>query len=293
MLTAILIILAASVSLSERTEITCNPRPALRVGYEYLNKKYQNTLPDEVAHMQIFVFDGAGRFVRQLVASPREIIKPDGITLLDGVPEDTYTVVSLANAEQSRYPALQPGTSTVADLHITLDPDTPHETSDRLLHSMNRYVVRRGDPALHTVSLDKLYYTIDLTIVGAEDGTQAHTYAVGITGTAAGFNALGNPIRQEVIVRPELERDGDNLCSRFTVYRFDRQESVRILLQTDDKPVTDIALSEYIEQNNIGIDFEHDRDIVIPVTLEVAAAGVTVTINGWEAGTVQYPAVGS
>lgn len=286
-------LLLSSCNLTESLSIEINPRPVLRVGYEYLNDSGRNTLSEEAGRMDIFVFDGVGHFVSQLAATSDEIIRPDGVMLLDGVPEDTYTVVSLANAEQSRYPALQPGISTLADLQITLDPETPHETSDRLLHSLNRYIVRRGGPALHTVSLDKLYYTIDLTIVGAEYTMEEHTYTVGITGTAAGFDALGNPIRQEVIVRPELERVGDRLCSRFTVCKFDRQDAVRILLQTDDKSVTDIALSEYIEQNDIGIDFQRDRDIVIPVTLKVSSTGVTVTINGWEVAQIQFPALGA
>lgn len=285
-------LLCSGCKITERAYDEINPSPTLILGYHYMNRDQQNTLAEEVERMDIFVFDSRELFVKSLVASRDELTAPGGIPILAGVPAGEYTIVSFGNIERASLPQLTPGRSTLDELCVAFGSDTI-PTADRLFHNISREYVRRGQPIIRPVSLDKLFYRIDLAITGASPlDPQDTKVGIELTGIAAGFNGMGHAIPASTTVTPELRREGNRIVSSCAVSRFDESNQIGIRLRAEDRYLVDIPLSEYIERHDIGIDFEHDRDVVIPVELNVSTTGVTLIVNGWELGTVQYPSLG-
>lgn len=284
-------LLLSGCTISENLCDEINPRPTLILGYRYINKDQQNTLAREVQKMDVFVFDGQGRYVATVEASNDELTSAEGLTILSGVPADIYTVVSFGNIERARLPVLIPGHSTLDDLRVTCEQNDL-DGMDLLFHSIRRQAVGRGKPVIRPECLEKMFFRIDLKVTGLDFLNPQGEVDVEIGGIAAGFDAEGRPLPSETTVRPELRREGDTLRSVFAVSRFDDRNCIGILLRAQDRPVIDIPLSDYLEQKEIGIDFQNDRDIVIPVQLDVSSAEVTVRINGWETGAVQFSGLG-
>lgn len=292
-ITALLVVLLCSgCKITERAYDEINPSPTLILGYRYMNRDQQNTLAEEVERMDIFVFDSRNLFVKSLVASRDELTAPGGIPILAGVPAGDYTIISFGNIERASLPQLTPGRSTLDELCVAFGSDTI-PTTDRLFHNISREYVRRGQPIIRPVNLDKLFYRIDLTIIGAcHLDSQDIKVGIELTGIAAGFSGVGHAIPTSIIVTPELRREGDRIVSSCAINRFDEHNRIGIRLRAENRCLVDIPLSEYMERHNIGIDFEHDRDVVIPVELSVSTTGVTLIVNGWELGTIQYPSLG-
>ena len=285
-------LLCSGCQITEQAHDEINPSPTLILGYRYINSEQQNTLADEVERMDVLVFDSRGIFVKSLAASRDELTAPGGITILAGVPAGDYTIVSFGNIERASLPQLVPGRSTLDELRVTFDRHAIPAT-DRLFHSASREYVRREQPTVRSENLNKLFYHIDLTITGLDYlDPQGGEIGVELTGIAAGFDGLGRAIPASTTVTPELHRDGDRITSSFAVSRFDEQNKIGIRLKAEDQHVVDIPLSEYMAEHDIGIDFKHGRDVVIPVELDVSTAGVTIIVNGWELGAVQYPSLG-
>lgn len=279
-------------SIKERTDIEINPKPTLVVNYQYINKDGINTFSEEVDYLTTFLFDHTDLFIRS--ESFNRVSLPDtfGYTLLSGVPDGYYTVVSFANAEKTEFEELTPGKSHLSDLKAYLLDST--RSSDKLFHSLNRYHVTRGKPVVHAIGLDKLFYQIDLSVKGGDKlCVRPEDFAVLFTGIPSGVNYEGESLPEQIYYKPYLQKTSDNrLIALFSTQRFEKDTPVHMLIRAGNETIADIPLSEYLEQNNAGIDFHNDKDVVIPIDIDVTSSGVTVIVNEWDAGAIQIPVVG-
>lgn len=288
MIFSLLVVLCAC-SLKERTDIEINTKPTLIVNYQYINNDGINTFPEEVDLITTFLFDQTDLFIRS--ESFSRFALPD--TLLSGVPDGNYTVVSFANAEKTEFEELTPGVSRLSDLKAYLHDST--RSSDKLFHSLNRYHVTRGKPVVRSIDLDKLFYQIDLTVTGADKlNVLSEDFAVLFTGIPSGVNFVGESLPEQISYKPDLRKTPENrLIALFSTQRFEKDSPVHMLIRADNETIADISLSEYLEQNNTGIDFHNDKDVIIPIDIDVTSSGVTVIVNEWDAGAIQIPVVGN
>lgn len=268
-------------SVKERTDIEVNPKPTLIFGYAYLSDR--NVFDaNSIDKMDIFVFDKVGRFIKSETATKENIGDPEGVTILSGVPEDDYTVVSFANIDRAVLPKMVPGESKLSGFRLALPDNCTLTSGDRLFHHIGKFHVARGYPAVRPVHLNKLYYLIDLTVTGLDSVYAAgKKITVKITGSSAGFDAAGNSLHKQTVIAPELMNGPAGLTGIFPVCRFGEDNRVGITLKADDITVFDLPLSDYLNEKEIGIDFEKS-DVVIPIELDVSASEVSVVINGWE-----------
>ena len=273
--------LICACSVKERTDLEINPKPTLIFGYAYLSDR--NVFDaNSIDKMDIFVFDRVGRFIKSETATKDNIGDPEGITILSGVPEDDYTVVSFANIDRAVLPKMVPGESTLSGFRLALPDNCTLTSGDRLFHHIGKFHVARGYPAVRPVLLNKLYYLIDLTVTGLDSVYAAgKEITVKITGSSAGFDAAGNSLQKQTVIAPELSYGPAGLTGIFPVCRFGQDNRIGITLKADDITVFDLPLSDYLNEKEIGIDFGKS-DVVIPIKLNVSASEVSVIINGWE-----------
>lgn len=260
MKTLIITALAAflcSCHVSQETDIEINPRPSLVLGYEYLNDAGVNTLSKEVRKLNIAVINSNGQMVSRADIAKNQIAE---YRPLYGVLEGEYTVVTFGNADST----------VITGDAAMLDPTKIHASADELFHKIERYYVRRGVAKLRTVSLEKLFYAINLRIVGLRglDGKSVTDFSVSIDGTPSGFTASGEPLAPVAIV-PRLQINADITSASFNVHRFRNAAAVTLTLRYKSEELLRFPLSDYLSDSKAGIDLLNGRDITIPIELDV------------------------
>ena len=284
--------LICACSVKERTDLEINPKPTLVVNYQYINKEGINTFSEEIEWITTFLFDQNDHFIRS--ESFNQFSLPDdfGYTLLSGVPDGYYTVVSFANAEKTEFEKLTSGESHLSDLKAYLHDST--RSSDKLFHSLNRYHVTRGRPVVRAIDLDKLFYKIDLKVTGVDKlNVSAEDFAVWFTGIPAGVNYMGESLPEQISYKPYLQMSDNRLTALFCTQRFEKGSLIHMQIRSKNETIADISLSEYLDQNDTGIDFHNDKDVVIPIDIDITSTGVTITVNEWDDGAIQIPVVGN
>ena len=181
------------------------------------------------------------------------------------------------------------GTSTLTDLFLTLGSGATYNTSDPLFHHLGRYQVERGEPVVTPVTLNKLYYRINLSVNGAD---KIEDFGITFSGAPSGINYNGEPLTEPVVYQPALETaDSGGQSGSLCIPRFTDGGNVTMVLASGERQLAKMALSEYLQQSDAPIDLTA-KDVVIPIDVEVNTATVTVTVNEWEAGAWQIPIVG-
>lgn len=110
--------------------------------------------------------------------------------------------MTYANARQSVYAPMTAGVSTVMDLYLTLGSRAFYSTCDPLFHHLGTYRVERGEPVITPVSLDKLYYRVDLNVTGAD---ALDDFRITFSGAPSGIDYAGEPLTEPVIYQPALQ----------------------------------------------------------------------------------------
>lgn len=266
-----------------------NPKPTLTLSYNYLNDEGRNTTIEEVACLDIFVFNPAGYYIKTLHAGHEELTASKGLLLLEGVPAGEYTVVTYANARQSVYAPMTAGVSTVTDLYLTLGSRAFYSTCDPLFHHLGTYRVQRGEPVITPVTLDKLYYRVDLNVTGAD---ALDDFRITFSGAPSGIDYAGKPVTGSVIYQPVLlpaETGGQN--GSLFLPRFPDKQNVMMLFACGQRQLGHMTLSEYLRENDVLIDFSA-KDVIIPINVKINSSNILVTVNNWDEGTMQIPIVG-
>lgn len=287
------LLLLCSCSLTETTDISVNPRPALTVAYRYLNKDGIDATLSEIRSLDLFVFDPAGLFIKRVETDRRAALNANGLQILDGVPAGEYTVVCFANVERLTLPELVPGKSTIADLAVVEQKSDTCPDADRLFHSLSRFEVQREQSHVRTVDMDKHFFIVDLTVTGAEKlAVTPNKVAVLFTGIPAGTDYEGEPVSLQTTFSPRLQQTQHGFSAVFGVYSFNKTDPVKVTIQAGSETVGQVNLGEYIAQHDLGIDLRNDRDIVLPIDIDVTTTGITITVNDWDDGAIQLPIIG-
>lgn len=286
-------LLLGGCSLTERTDLEVAPKPTLTVAYRCLNERGIDVANDEIEGMDIFVFDPAGRFLRRMEADRRAVTDPAGVRLLEGVPPGEYTVVAYANADRLVLPELVPGESGTYDLIVAEHDRDTCPDADRLLHSLDRFEVRRGEPTVQRAELSRRYFRVELTITGAEHlGVTAERIAVLFTGIPAGVDFEGVPLDERTVFSPRLDRTSQGFAASFGVYRFRPKDDVRMIVRAADETVARVDLGEYIARWIPQVDLKNDREVTLPIHIDITSAGISVSIEDWNGQQVQLPVIG-
>ncbi|UWN59644.1 FimB/Mfa2 family fimbrial subunit [Alistipes indistinctus] len=286
-------LLLSGCSLSETTDIEVDARPSLTVSYHYLNKDGIDATQDEIHSLDLYIFDPMGHFIKKVEADRRAAEDTSGLRLLDGVPAGEYTVVCFGNVKRITIPKLVPGESTTADLFAVEKQGDTCPDADRLFHSLTRFEVRRGEPHVRTVDLDKHYFLVDLTVNGAEKlVVTPDKMAVLFTGIPSGTDYKGDPVFAQTAFSPRLQQTQQGFSATFAVYSFDMPDPVRMIVQAGSETVGQVNLGEYIARHDLGIDLRNDRDVVLPIDIDVTTTGITITVNDWDDGAIQLPIIG-
>lgn len=287
-------LLLGGCSLTERTDLEVAPKPTLTVAYRCLNDRGVDVANDEVEGMDIFVFDPAGRFLRRMEADRRTVTDPAGVRLLEGVPPGVYTVAAYANANRLVLPELVPGESVADDLIVAEHGRDTCPDADRLLHSLDRFEVRRGEPTVQRAELSRRYFRVELTITGAEHlGVSAERIAVLFTGIPAGVDCEGAPLDEHTVFSPRLEATPQGFAASFGVYRFRPKDDVRMIVRAADETVAQVDLGEYIARRIPEVDLKNDREVTLPIHIDITSAGIAVNIEDWNGQQVQLPVMGN
>ncbi len=286
-------LLLGGCSLTERTDLEVSPKPTLTVAYRCLNDRGVNVAHDEIEGMDVFVFDPAGRFLRRMEADRWTVTDPAGVRLLEGVPPGLYTVVAYANANRLVLPELVPGESVADDLIAAEHDRDTCPDADRLLHSLDRFEVRRGEPSVQRAELSRRYFRVELTITGAEHlGVSAERIAMLFTGIPAGVDCEGVPLDERTVFSPRLEATPQGFAASFGVYRFRPKDDVRMIVRAADGTVAQVDLGEYIARRIPEVDLKNDREVTLPIHIDITSAGIAVSIEDWNGQQVQLPVMG-
>lgn len=286
-------LLLSGCSLSETTDIEINAKPSLTVSYHYLNKDGIDATQDEIHSLDLYVFDPMGHFIKKVEADRRAVEDTSGLRLLDGVPSGEYTVVCYANIERLALPKLVPGESSLTHLAAVEKSRDMCPDADQLFHSIARFEVQREQPQVRTVDLDKHYFLVDLTVTGAEKlVVTPDKLAVIFTGIPSGMDYKGDPVFAQTAFSPRLQQTQQGFSATFAVYSFDVPDPVRMIVQAGSETVGQVNLGEYIARHDLGIDLRNDRDVVLPIDIDVTTTGITITVNDWDDGAIQLPIIG-
>lgn len=280
LLLSIIALSLSSCDLISETKEEFNQRPTLRLGYQYINGNDQNTTLEEVRKIDVTIYNAEGQVVKtdELLKSQIELYQP-----LYGVPEGEYTVVSRGNADST----------TITDTKAYLPSDKTHATSDALFYHRASYIVKRGHPELNTISLDKLYFEMTLRIVGLRglDDKSLTDFSVELSGTPCGFTNESAPL-EPMVIRPRLRQVADTTFASFNTHRFDDAATVTLILKHKADILAQFPLSEYIADTKSEIDIQNDRDVLIPIELNVTTTDTTIIINDWAPPIDQHEDVG-
>lgn len=205
------------------------------------------------------------------------------------MPAGDYTVISYANVRRSVIASLIPGVSTADELHVALGGEAVYRTGDPLFHSLKRFTVRRGEPVITPVALNKLYYRVELNVTGAE---KVEDFRITFSGAPSGIDYAGYPLTGPVIYQPTLQTaEAGEQSGSLCIPRFTDGASVMMTLASGERLLAQMSLSEYLKQGDVSIDLTA-KDVVIPIDVAVSTAEITVTVNDWNDGAVQIPIVG-
>ena len=95
-----------------------------------------------------------------------------------------------------------------------------------------------------------------------------------------------------MIIRPRLRQVADTTLASFNTHRFDDAATVTLILKHKADTLAQFPLSEYIADTKSGIDIQNDRDVLIPIKLNVTTSGTTIIINDWAPPIDQHEDVG-
>lgn len=187
-------------------------------------------------------------------------------------------------------PELVPGESVADDLIVAEHGRDTCPDADRLLHSLDRFEVRRGEPTVQRAELSRRYFRVELTITGAEHlGVSAERIAVLFTGIPAGVDCEGAPLDERTVFSPRLEATPPRVAASFGVYRFRPQRR-----RADDRPGGGrdrrAGRSGRIHRRRIPeVDLKNDREVTLPIHIDITSAGIAVSIEDWNGQQVQLP----
>ncbi len=270
--------LLPSCHVYESVDTELYQRPTLEVSYQYVNDSSQNTLLQEVQVLDVWVQDNAGATVlqQQILQEHMQHYRP-----LYGAMEGEYEVVSWGNLDRC-----------VISADSVFIP-VGSSSSDPLFFHRGVYQVFRGTPLLNTAQLYKLYYVIDLQVLGMLSSAESSVgdCRVEFSGTPMGFTFGGKAFGSGSIV-PILRENGDIIVSGFNIPRFTSTNSIMLTISHQGNILGQFSLSSLLADGSSGLDFLNSKDVVIPLVVDVTTAGVTLTINGWEAAVVQFENVG-
>lgn len=279
-------------TLSEQADMEINPKPTLVVEYRYTDTSGNNTTHEEIGHTVSLLFDPAGMFLREITAFGERFT--DSITLLSGVPAGEYTVVTFANADGMERPALTPGVSRMTEPLCKRKDTGTNRTAERLFHALARFTVRRGRPQVRRIELCKKYFRIELSVTGADKlSGSADDFRVLFDGIPAGIDYRGEPLQETMRFTPLLEKDETGtMKGTFDVFCFGRQNEVRITLRSKEETIGEISLSDYLARYGERIDYHCDKEVVIPIRIDVTSSEITVTVSDWDEAKMQIPVIG-
>lgn len=279
-------------SVSEDTDTEMIPRPSLAVEYAYHTDRGENTFRRDVDYLDIFVFGPDERLLKTERSGCSGQVPEQTVRLLDGVPEGTYTVVAFANVAQCDFGRMSPGKTTLSELKAALDSERPYPSADRILHSIERFEVRRGRTAPYRMEMNKFFFTVELNIVGAK---ALSGFSVEFTGATAGIDYAGTPLKENTLFLPELEEQKDgSLSGRFFIPRFGPGDAVTMVLSDGPREIGRLNLPRFLSKAT-GEDSPIDltaKEVMIPLTVEVEASRVRVTAADWKKQAEEFPVVG-
>ena len=112
------------------------------------------------------------------------------------------------------------------------------------------------------------------------------------TGIPSGTDYKGDPVFAQTAFSPRLQQTQQGFSATFAVYSFDMPDPVRMIVQAGSETVGQVNLGEYIARHDLGIDLRNDRDVVLPIDIDVTTTGITITVNDWDDGAIQLPIIG-
>lgn len=282
----IISLIASSCSVYESKETEFRQRPTLVLDYSYFDKNEVNTIDAEVYKLDLYVYDNQGQLFTTTSVSHEDLVSHKGVVPLYGVPEGTYEVVTIANNNKM--------VTNVEKRVVTLNDI--QSSCDSIFHSTQSFEVERGRPypPTHMVNLDKKHYTIDLTVTGADN---LKNCVVVFDGIPSGFNFDGQtPLNEYVKVIPGLQIDDETQhhTSLFAIHEFGANNNVTMELLDGNYSISDVmSLSQYLKDAGIGINFLEDKDIVIPIRIDITPVNITIKINDWIVDQIQSNNVGN
>ena len=65
-----------------------------------------------------------------------------------------------------------------------------------------------------------------------------------------------------------------------------------MILRAADETVAQVDLGEYIARWIPEVDLRNDREVTLPIHIDITSAGISVNIEDWNGQQVQLPVIG-
>lgn len=193
------------------------------------------------------------------------------ILILHGVPEDQYGVFIFTEHHKAHLDTLK---YTITQEAVSLSHD-PIKVGD------GDYYVRRANTT-QVMTLKDLYVLFKVDITGALELSSSNDFVLTLSNVPQEFDFYGDHSHHKLSnIVPELDYDryNDHITTSFYSNKFCPNEDVIMSLSVKGVSVVRFNISHYLTE--VGVDMSDDN-IVIPITIDVSAAGNGVRIKDWD-----------
>ncbi|MDR2389022.1 MAG: FimB/Mfa2 family fimbrial subunit [Tannerellaceae bacterium] len=266
-----------------------------------LSQKSKGIDPDDIARMNLFVFDENGLFIKEYVDETPQI-GPDYFMTVTDLKSGYYRFVAWGNLKEhyAISSALIAGQTTFEELRISLECIKNDEVEDELTslffatHTGNNTIeVLQMNNQFIRLDLVKNTYKINMTVSGMDSTlTAKYDYKVNIADNN-GIYKFDNDFaacRDFVYTQPctiNKEQNGD-LESSITVLRLtaDRQPLLSLVNKQTGEVVVKENLVELIQAvNEMGASIDFKKTYEFDIRYELnrnSPAIIVIYVNGWK-----------
>lgn len=254
--------------------------------------------PEDVSCINLFVFDGEGKFVGEWIDREPQLSPSYYMEL--PLPYGTYRFVCWAGMEESYHITPSPFVEKQTDMEACIlslyrTPQHTVETApNHLFHAILPQGVVDKPECDFTLDLKQLTYTIDLTVQGLEHATDAYSLSIEDNNGDYKFDAsLASPNNGKLQYITSCPKDAQGQpYASLRVMALDEARPTPVLTLTNTTKAEDVFSANLIglilklREQGVIVDFDNIHTYHIHLTFDTDM-GVDISINGWGVGNSQ------
>lgn len=266
--------------------------------FRYTDDQQMDVFSDKIHRVDVFIFDEADRLVYEQSIDKVALSAFAGVEL--NLQKGDYHIVCWGNAnDKTEFDISQGSLFKDAFLgHSSLKTETTATNGDPLYYSSSmsgrslpqgfKITVPEEGDLTQTISFNRAHIEIGLYVKGFEDKSASGELLLPIVELTHippyydfEMKTFGDIIPYQDVLTLQTIEDEEMATIDFYTPFFAEDTPMRILIKkaSDGTTVTEINLKDFIQENNITIQFT--GEVVIPILVEYKQTSVSITLPGW------------